>query len=155
MRGIGILLLVALHTPAAAEDGCDKFAWPLAREQALLAAADKPSVKAGKTLGAMPKALIAKILAAGALPISRACDTSAPATPVPWACGPSLLPSASKESVIAFANSGCLRSIPESITATVTLAPWAKVCAWGNRSFTLAYCAGSPSVSAAFWSCSR
>jgi len=55
MRGIGILLLVTLHTPAAAEDGCDKFAWPLAREQALLAAADKPSVKAGETLGAIPK----------------------------------------------------------------------------------------------------
>ena len=47
--------LVALLSPAAAEDGCDKFAWPLARERTLLAAADKPAVKAGETLASMPR----------------------------------------------------------------------------------------------------
>jgi hypothetical protein len=44
----------ALLSPASAEDGCDKFAWPLARERTLLAAADKPAVKAGETLVAIP-----------------------------------------------------------------------------------------------------
>jgi hypothetical protein len=48
--------LIALLTPAFADDGCDKFAWPLAREKAQFAAADKPAVKAGDTLPAIPKA---------------------------------------------------------------------------------------------------
>jgi hypothetical protein len=48
--------LIALLTPALAEDGCDKFAWPLAHQQAQFAAADKPVVKAGETLAAIPKA---------------------------------------------------------------------------------------------------
>jgi hypothetical protein len=38
-----------------AEDGCDKFNWPLTREQAQLAVPDKASVKAGDTLTAAPK----------------------------------------------------------------------------------------------------
>ena len=53
--GLSIALLTTLLTPAAAEDGCDKFAWPLMRERALLTAPDKPSVKAGETLNAAPK----------------------------------------------------------------------------------------------------
>jgi len=49
-------VLVALQTGISfADDGCDKFAWPLTREQALLAAPDKTSVKAGETLSAAPK----------------------------------------------------------------------------------------------------
>ena len=49
-------VLIALMAPAsAAEDGCGKFAWPLAREQALFASADKPTIKAGETLTAIPK----------------------------------------------------------------------------------------------------
>jgi hypothetical protein len=48
--------LIALQTGAClAEDGCDKFAWPLTREQALLSAPDKANVKAGETLPAAPK----------------------------------------------------------------------------------------------------
>src|SRR3981189_2055945 len=73
--------------------------------------------------GAAPEARIAKIRAAGALPISRACDTIAPAMPVPWTCGPSLLPSASKLSEMVLASSGCLASMPESITAIVPFIP--------------------------------
>jgi len=53
--GLSAALLIALLAPAAAEDGCDKFAWPLARERMLLAAPDKPAVKAGETLTATPK----------------------------------------------------------------------------------------------------
>jgi hypothetical protein len=48
-------VLIALLTPAAAADGCDKFAWPLAHEQALFASADKAAVKLGETLAGLPK----------------------------------------------------------------------------------------------------
>src|SRR5947207_4534201 len=98
------------------------------------------------------KARIARMRASGALPISRACAAIAPAIPVPWTCGPSLLPSASKLSAMVLASSGWLMSMPESITATVTFMPCASVCACGRRSFATAYCAGSPSVGV-FWSC--
>lgn len=54
----GVLLLIVQLVPALADDGCDKFAWPLMREQTLLAAADKPTVKAGGTLAAIPKTAI-------------------------------------------------------------------------------------------------
>jgi hypothetical protein len=53
--GLSVALLAALLASAAAEDGCDKFAWPLARERTLLAAANKPTVKAGQTFAAIPK----------------------------------------------------------------------------------------------------
>jgi hypothetical protein len=54
--GLFITVLMSLLVPAnAAEDGCDKFAWSLAREQTLLTAVDKPAVKAGQTLAAIPK----------------------------------------------------------------------------------------------------
>jgi hypothetical protein len=52
---IGIIVFAALLAPALANDGCDNFAWPLARELALFAAADKPSVKAGETPAFIPK----------------------------------------------------------------------------------------------------
>jgi hypothetical protein len=54
--GLFIAALMSLLVPAsAAEDGCDKFAWPLARERTLLSATDKPAVKAGETLATTPK----------------------------------------------------------------------------------------------------
>jgi hypothetical protein len=53
--GIAAAALAALLASARAEDGCDKFAWSLAHERTLLAAADKPAVKAGDTLAAIPK----------------------------------------------------------------------------------------------------
>lgn len=53
--GVVAAALAALLAPAVAADGCDKFAWPLAREQLLLATADNPVVKAGETLVAIPK----------------------------------------------------------------------------------------------------
>ena len=63
---IGIILLVTLLTPAAAENGCGKFAWSLTREQALFAAANKPNVKAGEMLAAIPKSAIILQLQSGA-----------------------------------------------------------------------------------------
>ena len=65
--GFFIAILMSLLVPAnAAEDGCDKFAWSLAREQTLLAAVDKPAVKAGQTLTAIPKGALVLNLQSGA-----------------------------------------------------------------------------------------
>jgi hypothetical protein len=63
---VASLTFCALLSPALADDGCDKFAWPLAREQKLLAAPDKPSVQAGDTLAAIPKTAFALRLQPGA-----------------------------------------------------------------------------------------
>lgn len=53
--GVAVVALIALFGPAiAADDGCGKFAWPLARERAGFAAADKVSVAAGETMTALP-----------------------------------------------------------------------------------------------------
>jgi hypothetical protein len=53
--GLCAIALLALLSPAAAEDGCGKFAWPLARERALFAAPDKPVLRAGDSVGGIPK----------------------------------------------------------------------------------------------------
>ncbi|MGN6572543.1 MAG: hypothetical protein ACTHLO_14135, partial [Pseudolabrys sp.] len=57
-----IAVAVACATPAFAEDGCGKFAWPLAHERELLSSAAPAS--AGDTLQALPRAAIALRLAA-------------------------------------------------------------------------------------------
>src|SRR5215471_16164622 len=59
------IVLIATLTPAAAEDGCDKFAWPTARERTLFAATDKPTLKAGETLASLPKTAIVLALQPG------------------------------------------------------------------------------------------
>jgi hypothetical protein len=51
---------------AAADDGCEKFAWPLARERAAFAAADKTTITAGETLAALPAAALVIRLQPGA-----------------------------------------------------------------------------------------
>ena len=58
--------LIALHSSAFAEDGCGKFAWPLARELALFAAADKASLNAGTVLATIPKTAFVVHLQPGA-----------------------------------------------------------------------------------------
>jgi len=62
----GVLALFALLSPALAEDGCGKFAWPLTRERALLASTNKATVKVGDTLSALPPAAFALQLQPGA-----------------------------------------------------------------------------------------
>jgi hypothetical protein len=64
--GTAIAVLAVLLGSARAEDGCDKFAWPLAHERALFAATGKPSVKAGETFAAIPKDAFVLRLQAGA-----------------------------------------------------------------------------------------
>jgi hypothetical protein len=51
--GTVILLFSAAN---AAEDGCQKFAWPVARERDWFAALDKASVATGESLPAIPNA---------------------------------------------------------------------------------------------------
>ena len=50
---VAIALLALLGPVKAADDGCEKFAWSLARERAAFAAADK-AIAAGETLAALP-----------------------------------------------------------------------------------------------------
>jgi hypothetical protein len=65
--GLAAAVVITLLAPAiAAEDGCGKFAWPLTREQALFASADKPAMKAGETLAAIPKTAFVLHLQSGA-----------------------------------------------------------------------------------------
>ena len=52
--------LIALLTPAAAaENGCERFAWSLARELAWFGASDQPAFAAGDTLPVIPKGAFA------------------------------------------------------------------------------------------------
>jgi hypothetical protein len=51
---VAIALLALLGTARAADDGCEKFAWSLARERAAFTAPDKTTVAAGETLPALP-----------------------------------------------------------------------------------------------------
>jgi hypothetical protein len=60
------LVLLALPGPAAADDGCEKFAWSLARERAAFAAADKTMIAAGETLAALPAGALVIRLQPGA-----------------------------------------------------------------------------------------
>ncbi|WKA28059.1 hypothetical protein [Bradyrhizobium roseum] len=61
------LALFALSGPAAAaDDGCEKFAWSLARERAAFATADKATAAAGETLTALPaSALVIRLQPGG------------------------------------------------------------------------------------------
>jgi hypothetical protein len=61
------LVLLALFGPArAADDGCEKFAWSLARERAAFAATGKTVITAGETLAALPAGALVIRLQQGA-----------------------------------------------------------------------------------------
>jgi hypothetical protein len=51
---VAIALIALLGSADAADDGCEKFAWSLARDRAAFTAADKTAVAAGETLSAWP-----------------------------------------------------------------------------------------------------
>jgi hypothetical protein len=65
--GHGLVLAFALAVPAlAADDPCDKFAWPLSRERQQFAAVEKMAAKAGDGLPSLPRtALVLHLLPAG------------------------------------------------------------------------------------------
>jgi hypothetical protein len=57
--GIVALALIGAVQPANSDDaGCSKFAWPLAHEKALFAAADKRQTEAGTELTSIPAAAV-------------------------------------------------------------------------------------------------
>jgi hypothetical protein len=60
------LALLALAGPAAADDGCKKFAWSVARDRAAFAATDKATITAGETLATLPTAALLIRLQPGA-----------------------------------------------------------------------------------------
>jgi hypothetical protein len=55
---VGAAMLWAGYAAAQELSGCEKFAWPLAREQAWLAAPNKQSVASGATLDKLPNAAV-------------------------------------------------------------------------------------------------
>lgn len=59
----GIVLALAFAGRALADDGCDKFAWPLTQERQQLAAAQTMAAKAGGTLLGLPRTAIVLHLA--------------------------------------------------------------------------------------------
>ena len=59
----GIVLALAFAGRALADDGCDKFAWPLTQERQQLAAAQTMAAKAGDTLLSLPRTAIVLHLA--------------------------------------------------------------------------------------------
>jgi hypothetical protein len=63
---IAIASAVLLGPANAAADGCEKFAWSLSRDRAAFAAADKTTVAAGETLGALPAGALVIRLQMGA-----------------------------------------------------------------------------------------
>jgi hypothetical protein len=79
MRAVGLLCVALLglsQQVSVAEDGCEKFAWPLARERGWFAAPEKPTFSSGDSISAFPGgAFTLKLQAAGegsfALPPER------------------------------------------------------------------------------------
>ena len=63
---VALALIALFGPPAAADDGCEKFAWSLASERAAFAAPDKTTIAAGETLAALPTAALVIRLQAGA-----------------------------------------------------------------------------------------
>lgn len=56
-NAILMLLVVCVGTPVNAADensGCDKFAWPIERDRALIAASDKLAAQSGTTFSKLP-----------------------------------------------------------------------------------------------------
>ena len=93
-----VLALLALPGPAAADAGCEKFAWSLARERAAFAAADKTTTAAGETLAALPAAALVIRLQAGAQAAFEMPPERKPRTE-PWHGGMVRLPALPKSGI--------------------------------------------------------
>ena len=66
-QGLVAVALIALLAPVnAADDGCEKFAWSLARDRAAFAATDKTTIAAGETLASLPSGALVIRLQPGA-----------------------------------------------------------------------------------------
>lgn len=90
-------LIVSLG-PAAAEDGCEKFAWSLARERAAFSASDKPTIAAGETLTSLPAGGVVIRLRPGAQASFEMPPERKPRTE-PWHGGMVRLPALAKPGI--------------------------------------------------------
>src|SRR5437667_10150787 len=63
---VAIALLALLGPARAVDDGCEKFAWSLARERTAFAATGKTLIAAGDTLAALPAGALVIRLQQGA-----------------------------------------------------------------------------------------
>jgi len=61
-----VAALIASLGPTVAEDGCEKFAWSIARDRAAFSASDKPTIATGETLTSLPPAALVIRLQPGA-----------------------------------------------------------------------------------------
>lgn len=64
--GVFAAVLIASLGPAAAEDGCEKFAWSVARDRTAFTATDKTTATAGETLTSLPAGALTIRLQPGA-----------------------------------------------------------------------------------------
>ena len=93
-----IALIASLASADAADDGCEKFAWSLARERAAFAAPDKATVAAGETLTALPAGALVIRLQPGALASFAMPPERKPRTE-PWHGGMVRLPALAKPGI--------------------------------------------------------
>jgi hypothetical protein len=99
-----VLALLALPGPAAADDGCEKFAWSLARERIAFAATGKTAIAAGETLAALPAGALVIRLQPGAQAAFDMPPERKPRTE-PWHGGMVRLPALPKPGIYQIALS--------------------------------------------------
>jgi hypothetical protein len=97
--GLVAIALLALLGPArAADDGCEKFAWSLARERAAFASTGKTTIAAGETLAALPAGALLIRLQPGAQASFEMPPERKPRTE-PWHGGMVRLPALAKPGI--------------------------------------------------------
>jgi hypothetical protein len=96
--GLVAVAFIVLLGPAVADDGCEKFAWSLARERAAFAATDKTTIAAGDTLAALPAGALVIRLQAGAQAAFKMPPERKPRTE-PWHGGLVRLPALAKAGI--------------------------------------------------------
>ena len=96
--GLVVAALIALLAPAAAEDGCEKLAWSVARDRAAFAAPDKTTATSGETLTSLPPGALVIGLQPGAQAAFEMPPERKPRTE-PWHGGMVRLPALAKPGI--------------------------------------------------------
>ena len=95
---LAVAALIALLAPAAAEDGCEKFAWSIARDRSAFAASDKTTAMSGETLTSLPTGALTIRLQPGAQASFEMPPERKPRTE-PWHGGMVRLPALAKPGI--------------------------------------------------------
>jgi len=95
---VATALLASLGPARAADDGCEKFAWSLARERAAFAATGKTTIAAGETLAALPAGALLIRLQPGPPASFEMTPERKPRT-APWHGGMVRLPALAKPGI--------------------------------------------------------